>query len=192
MIRMENIKKNFRFLEKLGGEMEKVLITKDDHFTGNLNDKLQLLEYGDFQCPYCKEAYEQLKKVQEHFGDSLLFGFRNFPLEMHPDAFGAAMAAEVAGKYGKYWEMHGLLFENQNNLDYDGLVGMAGTLNISVDEFDKHWNTEEIINKVNSDIESGLRDGVNATPGFFVDGVQYQGSYEAEELIRFLSAAMES
>lgn len=172
--------------------MERILITRDDHFTGNLNDGLQLLEYGDFQCPYCKEAYEQVKKVQEYFGDRLLFGFRNFPLEMHSDAFGAAMAAEVAGKYGKYWEMYGLLFENQDRLDYDGLVGMASTLDISADEFDKYWNTEQIINKVNDDIKSGLTGGVSATPGFFVDGVQYQGSYEAGELIKFLSAMMES
>src|SRR5579864_1829133 len=95
----------------------KPAVNKNDHMQGDSNAPIELVEYGDYQCPHCGHAYPIIKGVQRKLKNSLKFVFRNFPLsEMHPDAFNAALAAEAASLQGKFWEMHDIIFENQENL----------------------------------------------------------------------------
>src|SRR5436190_23562011 len=106
-------------------------IAKRDHIQGPIDAPLALLEYGDYQCPYCGDAYPVVKAVQRQLGDRLCFAFRNFPLvNSHPHAEHAAEAAEAAGAQGKFWEMHDMLFENQNALEDEDLARYAATLGL--------------------------------------------------------------
>src|SRR4051812_34154941 len=95
-------------------------VTADDHIQGNVNAAIELVEYGDYQCPYCGRAYPIVKKLQEQMGESMKFVFRNFPLEkIHPLATRAAIITESAALQGKYWEMHDVIFENQKRINVD-------------------------------------------------------------------------
>src|SRR5712692_8809710 len=95
----------------------KIPVTAADHSQGSADAPITLVEYGDYECPHCGRAYPIVKRVQKHFGKGIVFVFRNFPLsETHPHAESAAEAAEFAGAHGKFWEMHDLLFENQERL----------------------------------------------------------------------------
>src|SRR5512134_151987 len=106
-------------------------VSSADHSQGPESAALTLTEYGDYECPYCGRAYPIVKRVQKHFGEKLRFVFRNFPLgRMHPHAEAAAEAAEFAGAHGKFWEMHDLLFENQDRLGDPLFLELAGTLEL--------------------------------------------------------------
>jgi protein-disulfide isomerase len=103
-------------------------ISDDDHIQGNKNAQITLIEYGDYECPYCGRAYPVIKRLQEHFGTQLRFVFRNFPLtEVHPFANPAAECAEYAGSQGLFWEMHDLIYENQLSLNIELLFELAGS-----------------------------------------------------------------
>src|SRR5579871_499235 len=98
--------------------MLKVPVTDNDHIQGNEHAPITLVEYGDYECPYCGQAYPIVKKIQKYFGENLRFVFRNFPIvDSHPHAGIAAMAAEFAATQGKFWEMHDVLYENQEYLE---------------------------------------------------------------------------
>jgi protein-disulfide isomerase len=154
-----------------------------DQQTGNLHAKITLVEYGDYQCPHCGHAHPLLKRLLSEMGNELRFVFRNFPLqETHPAAYMAALAAEAAGKQDKFWPMHDLIYENQQNLHGHSFIDFAEALKLNLQLFGKDWKSEEIQGKVESDFESGLRSGVNGTPTFFVNGeklVSYDESYES-------------
>ena len=106
-------------------------VNSKDHIQGNKNAPLELVEYGDYQCPHCGRAYPIIKAVQEAMGDNLKFVFRNFPLsEVHPDAFKAAVAAEAAALQHKFWEMHDIIYENQELLDWENLLSYAKRLDL--------------------------------------------------------------
>src|ERR1039457_2723710 len=107
-----------------------------DHIQGPANAPVTLVEYGDYECPYCGQAYPIVKQLQERLGNKLRFVFRNFPLStMHPHAEEAAEAAEAAAAHGKFWEMHDLLYENQEELDSEELVAYAATLGLNTSRF---------------------------------------------------------
>ena len=111
--------------------MLKIPVSSKDHIQGNEKAPLTLVEYGDYECPYCGMAYPIVKRIQKHFGDRLRFVFRNFPLiDSHPHAGIAAMTAEFAASKGKFWEMHDLLYENQEFLDLSDLMNYAKSLNL--------------------------------------------------------------
>jgi protein-disulfide isomerase len=154
-----------------------------DQHTGNKTASVVLVEFGDFECPHCGHAHPLLKQLLEEMGDSFQLVFRNFPLqESHPHAHMAALAAEAAGKQGKYWEMHDLIYENQDKLGAHFLLDLAKELNLDLHQFGADWKSEEIVNKVENDFESGVRSGVNGTPTFFLNGsllTTYDGSYES-------------
>ena len=114
----------------------RVPVSNADHSQGPKNAPLVLVEYGDYECPHCGRAYPIVKQVQQTLGNELLFVFRNFPLaEIHPHAMNAARAAEAAGRQGRFWEMHDLLFENQDRLDDQSLQAYASSLELDLDKF---------------------------------------------------------
>jgi protein-disulfide isomerase len=154
-----------------------------DHHQGNVNAAIILVEYGDFECPYCGRAHPLLKRLLREKGKELHFVFRNFPLrEIHPHAFISALGAEAADKQGKYWEMHDLIFENQHSLNAGFLLTLAERLELDMAKFTKDSKSEEMQKKVDTDFESGIRSGVNGTPTFFLNGspvLTYDETYES-------------
>ncbi|MEJ7558178.1 MAG: DsbA family protein [Pedobacter sp.] len=156
-----------------------------DQTQGNEQAAVKLVEYGDYQCPYCRDAYSIVKNIQSTFGDQILFVFRNFPLqEAHRYANIASQAAEAAGKQGKFWEMHDAIFENQDQLNEDFLDTLAEKLGLDREQFEWDLNSEEISTKVENDFESGVRSGVNGTPSFFINGTKFDGG--ADDLLQVL------
>jgi protein-disulfide isomerase len=158
-----------------------------DHIQGPADAPLTLVEYGDYQCPYCGRAYPNVKEVQERLGDRLRFVFRNFPLAtMHAHAENAAEAAEAAGAQGRFWEMHDHLFENQKRLRDQDLHRYAEELGLDVDRFDREMAAHSYAERVHEDFMGGVRSGVNGTPTFYVNGERHDGTYEPDALIAAL------
>ena len=171
--------------------MLKVPITSEDHTQGSPEAEVTLVEYGDYECPHCGRAYPIVQRVQAHFGERLLFVFRNFPLtEMHPHAEAAAEAAEYAGAHGKFWEMHDRLFENQERLSDQLFLGLARELELSATPLTQALETGEFEPRVRSDFAGGIRSGVNGTPTFFIDGRRHDGSFDYESLVAAIDAAL--
>lgn len=160
-------------------------VSATDHTQGNLTADLVIVEYGDYQCPYCGAAYPVLKELMKEFGSQVKFVFRNFPLsEMHQYARIAAIAAEAANLQGKFWEMHDAIYENQRDLNENLLMRLAQELKLNMPEFEKDLESIKLAEKVDSDFESGVLSGVNGTPSFFVNGNKFNGG--AEDLIGLL------
>ena len=156
-----------------------------DHTQGNEQAAIKLVEYGDYQCPHCAKAYFVIKEIQSTFGDQILFVFRNFPLqESHRYANIAAQAALAAGKQGKFWDMHNALYENQEHLNDDFIDHIADKLGMDIEQFEKDLYSDEIIDSVENDYESGVKSGVHGTPSFFVNGIKFDGG--AEDLLKVL------
>ena len=160
------------------------------HIQGSGHAAIELVEYGDYQCPHCGRAYPIIKHIQEKLGNKLKFVFRNFPLaDAHPNAMHAAIAAEAAGAQGKFWEMHDIIFENQVHLGDSHLVRYAATIGLDVERFKKDFEKQEFADRVEADFESGIRSGVNGTPSFFINGKKYDGDWEGEEFLTTLKEA---
>jgi len=154
-------------------------VNNRDHNRGKENAPVTLVEYGDFECPDCKYAYPIIKELQKLEGNKLRFVFRNFPLsQIHRYAFGAACAAEAAGRQGKFWEMHDLIFENQSFLEETDLLDHAKDLSMDIQLFTKDMKSKEISEEVKEDFMGGIRSGVNGTPTFFINGNKYNGLCE--------------
>jgi protein-disulfide isomerase len=161
-----------------------------DHIQGPASATVTLLEYGDYECPYCGAAYPIIKDVQARMGESLRFVFRNFPITTsHPHAEQAAEAAEAAAAQNRFWPMHDLLYENQQNLEDDDLRAYARQLDLDVDLFDHELTQHVHAARVREDFMSGVRSGVNGTPSFYINGVRYDDSYERDALLAALKAA---
>lgn len=160
-------------------------VNTNDHAQGNENADLVIVEYGDYQCPYCGAAYPVLKELMKEFGGQVKFVFRNFPLsEMHQYARPAAIAAEAANLQGKFWEMHDAIFENQGFLNESFLITLAEKLDLNIPQFEKDLQEVELKEKVDSDFESGVMSGVNGTPSFFINGNKFNGG--AEDLLELV------
>jgi protein-disulfide isomerase len=163
-----------------------------DHIQGPKDAPVTLIEYGDFQCPYCGMAYPVVKQVQGRMGESMCFVFRHFPLtEVHPFAEGAAEAAEAAGEQGKFWEMHDTLYENQNTLAPEDLVSYAQRLRLDVPRFITDLKTHAHAKRIREDFLSGVRSGVNGTPTFFINGVRHDGESDFETLLAAVRTRLE-
>jgi protein-disulfide isomerase len=164
-----------------------VPVSEKDHVQGSPDAPITLVEYGDYECPHCGRAYGILKSLQKKLGNELRVVFRNFPLsQMHPNAEMAAEAAEAAAAQGKFWEMHDLLFEHQMDLGPKLVIDFAGELRLDVTRFSKDLDLGTYRSKVKQDFMSGVRSGVNGTPGFFVNGTSYYGSWDLEPFLGFL------
>ena len=162
-------------------------VSKDDHMQGNPEAPIELLEYGDYQCPYCGRAYPIIKKLQGELGDKMNFVFRNFPLTtVHPQAMLAAMASEAAALQGIYWPMHDILFENQRRLNKSAIIGFAKDLSLDPDKFGTDIEDEQIQKAIELQFYGGMRSGVNATPGFFINGEKLNTGWEGDDLLKFI------
>ena len=158
-----------------------------DHIQGAAEAPATLLEYGDYECPFCGAAYPIVKEVQSRLGDRLRFVFRNFPITTsHPHAELAAEAAEAADAQRKFWEMHDLLYESQQHLEAADLHRYAEQLGLDVGRFDNELARHVHAERVREDFMSGVRSGVNGTPTFYVNGVRHDGDYELESLLATL------
>ena len=161
-----------------------------DHIQGPADAAVTLVEYGDFECPYCGGAYPIIKEVEARMGDRLRFVFRNFPISTsHPHAEQAAEAAEAAAGQGRFWQMHDLLFENQRRLRDQDLRAYAEQAGLDLQQFDTELAEHVHAARVREDFMSGVRSGVNGTPTFFINGVRHDGSYEVEALLAALDRA---
>jgi NhaA family Na+:H+ antiporter len=155
-------------------------ISSDDHLKGALSAPILLLEYGDYECPGCLNAWPIVRELQQTFGPQLAFAFRHFPQSsIHPHASAAAQAAEAAGAQGKYWEMHDLLFAHQQDLATLDLTHLALRLGLEVYRFQSSLDDEKIARKVRDDFDGGRRSGVDGTPTFFLNGFRYRGPVNA-------------
>lgn len=162
----------------------KTPISPDDHIQGDRKAPVTMVEYGDYECPYCGDAYYIIRAVQERFGRQLCFVFRNFPLtEIHPNAQSAAETAEFAGANGRFWEMHDALYENQDRLGLPLYVKWAVELGLAEDELRRSLAKHEFLTKVRADFMGGVRSGVNGTPTFFINQIRHDGPYDYESLV---------
>ena len=167
--------------------------SKRDHCLGPDDAPVTLLEYGDYECPYCGRAYAIIKRIQDYFGDQLCFAYRNFPLtQVHPHAQNAAEAAEAAGVQGKFWEMHNMLYENQAALDVPSLREYALVLELDMESFDIEMMRHVHAERVREDFMSGVRSGVNGTPTFYLNGIRYDGSLSEDRLMTALEELVEA
>jgi protein-disulfide isomerase len=163
-------------------------LTPDDHVDGPGDAPLELVMYGDFQCPYCAAAQSIIRRVRERLDGRLQFAFRHMPLPIHPDAANAAQAAEAAAAQGAFWPMHDQLYAGRGKLSLDDLAGHAAAIGL-----DGARVRQEIVDGVHAarvarDDASARAAGITGTPAFFVNGVLHEGSFDAGSLVEALEA----
>jgi NhaA family Na+:H+ antiporter len=155
-----------------------------DHIIGRSDAPVTLVEYGDYECPYCRQVHHIIAELQETLGDRLCYVFRHFPIRTsHPHAQTAAKAAEAAGAQGRYWEMHDLLLDHQDRLAKIDLLGYAGEIGLDVTQFERELDEDTHAGRVREDFTQGVRSGVNGTPTFFINGARYDGAWDLESLL---------
>ena len=175
---------------EFGAELTLPVDEDRDHVQGPALAPVTLLEYGDYECPYCGAAYPIVKQVQARLGERLRFVFRNFPIATsHPHAEEAAEAAEAAAAQDRFWEMHDHLYEHQRHLERADLHAYAEQLGLDVDRFDRELAQHVYAARVHEDFMSGVRSGVNGTPTFYINGKRHDASYELDTLLAALERA---
>ncbi len=158
-----------------------------DHIRGLETAAFTLVEYGDYQCPDCGRLFETLQSVQQDFGARLRLVYRHYPLSgIHKHAQVAAEAAEAAAAQGRFWEMHDLLFQNQDALEQKNLLQYAAQLDMDVDRFRRELKQGSYTARVSQDFIAGVQNGVNGTPGLFLNGVRQPGVFDQPALIALL------
>lgn len=168
-----------------------VPVATADHILGASHAPVTVVEYGDFECPNCKQAAPVVKHLLTRFAGRLRVAFRHFPLgEVHPHALHAALAAESAAGQGRFWEMHDLLFENQAHLKLNQLRGYAEKLELDMVRYDAEMKDEVYLQRVREHIEGGNVSGVRATPTFFINGKIRDTSFGLQHLAEGVEAAL--
>lgn len=164
-----------------------------DHIRQNPRAPAVLLEYGDFECPYCARAHRMVADIEAGFGDQLCFVFRHFPLaQIHPHATDAAAAAEAAGLQGAFWEMHDTLFAHQHALEGVDLLNYAAQLGLDLERFVEDMASSPVRQRIREDFLSGVRNGVNGTPTFFVNGHRHDYWYDSESLRNAIKRSLQT
>ena len=163
---------------------------KADHVRGLPAGRL-IIEYGDYECPYSRQAFHAIEQVERQLGGNMRFAFRHFPLTgIHPHALAAAAAAEAAALQGRFWDMHELLFHRQKALEDGNLRGYAAQLDLEVALFDRDRSSTAVLERIGRDVGSGLASGqVLGTPTLFIDGVVHRGGYDPPALLAALAPA---
>jgi protein-disulfide isomerase len=168
----------------------KVPVGPADHAQGPADAPVTLVEYGDYECPHCGHAHPIVKTLRKRFGSQLRFIFRNFPLrEIHPNAEAAAETAEFAATQGKFWEMHDLIYENQQDLSDELLSDLTKRLKLDPRELARALEIGEFAERVKTDFSGGVRSGVNGTPTFFINGQRHDADFELNTLVRAITVA---
>lgn len=166
-------------------------ISPADHAVGPAHAPVAVVEYGDFECPNCKQAAPAVKLLLNHFSGRICFVFRHFPLEeVHPHALNAAEAAECAGAQGKFWPMHDMLFDRQPHLHPHNLRSYAEHLQLDMARYDSEMNDHVYVQRVREHMQSGRKSGARSTPTFFVDGRICDVSYDLRALFNAVEAAL--
>jgi protein-disulfide isomerase len=159
-----------------------------DHLQGAIDAPIALLEYGDYECPFCGEVQPIVREIQRRLGDDLCFAFRHFPLtNAHPHAEHAAEAAEAAGEQGSFWPMHETLFANHDALDDESLAEYAAELGLDDVRLIQEVISGAYAERIREDFNNGVRAGVNGTPCFFINGQRYDGARALEPLLAAVS-----
>src|SRR6478672_13356395 len=162
---------------------------KRDHISGSADGSIKLLEYGDYECPFCGDVQPIVKEIQRRLGHDLLFAFRNFPLtNIHPHAEHAAEAAEAAGDQGNFWGMHDLLFENQAALEDEDLAAYATELDLDAKRLLREVTSSVYAARIREDFKAGVRGDVNGTPTFFMNGERYDGARDLRQMLSAMTA----
>jgi protein-disulfide isomerase len=165
-------------------------LSAEDHVDGPERAELELVMYGDFQCPYCTAAYPIVRRIRDQLAGRLLFAFRHFPLrDIHPDAERAAQAAEAAAAQGAFWQMHDRMYESRGALSREDLIADARDLGLDVERFTSELDSELYAPRVRRDLDSGLASGVSGTPTFFIGGRMHAGSFDARTLLTALETS---
>lgn len=168
-----------------------VPVSSADHLLGASHAPATLVEYGDFECPNCKQAAPAVKLLLERFAGRIRFAYRHFPLaEVHPHALHAALAAETAAGQGKFWQMHDLLFENQSHLKLPQLRGYAQKLELDLARYDAEMKEEWYLQRVREQMDGANLSGVRATPTFFINGRIQDVSFGLQHLAQGVEAAL--
>jgi len=170
---------------------ETIRIEEDDHLRGARAAQVTLVEYGDFQCPYCARAHAALTELMQQHGERLALVYRHLPLtDLHPFAAPAAVAAEAAGAQGKFWEMHDALFEQQDRLDEDALPALAASLGLDQQRFARDLADGGLRARVDAQAAQGRALGARSTPTFFINGEQYHGDSDHASLAAAVTRAL--
>ena len=166
-------------------------LSAEDHVDGPERAELELVMFGDFQCPYCTAAYPIIHRIRDQLAGRLLFAFRHFPLrDIHPDAERAAEAAEAAAVQGAFWQMHDRMYESNGALSPEDLIRDAADLGLDADRLAAELDSGIHAPRVQRDLDSGIASGVRGTPGFFVGGRLYGGSFDAQSLTAALETSV--
>jgi len=169
------------------------MIMADDHVLGPADAPVTVVEYGDYECPYCRGAARDVHRLLDRFPGLIRFAFRNFPIpQLHPNAEQAAEAAEAAAAQGKYWEMYKLLLRPLADVDLESLVGYATSVGLDVGLFRDQVVNRAHRDRIERDINEGIRNGVNSTPKFYVDGLRLDGHLPLEGLVIAVEKAAEA
>jgi protein-disulfide isomerase len=162
-----------------------------DHVRGPATGPV-IVEYGDYECPYSREAFREIERVERQLAGGVRFAYRHFPLtEIHPHALAAGAAAEAAALQQQFWSMHELLFHRQGALEEEDLRSYAAELGLDVAIFDSDRVGTRVLGRVRRDVESGIASGeVLGTPTLFIDGVVHRGPYDAQSLLNALAGGM--
>jgi protein-disulfide isomerase len=154
-----------------------------DHILGPARPPVTLVEYGDYECPHCGQAHYVLQDLMSALREQVRLVFRNFPLsQIHPHAGQAAQAAEAAGAQGRFWEMHDVIFENQDALEEEDLLAYAEQVGLDLNRFQLELFQGAYAPRVREDFLSGVRSGVNGTPTFFINGRRHDGAWDLQPL----------
>ena len=168
-------------------------VSERDHLLGSAKAAVTLVEYGDYECPYCGQAYPVVDQLLDMYRNVLRVAYRHFPLTtVHPHAQRAAEAAEAAGAQGQFWEMHDLLYGNQDALDEESLLEYADDLELDLEQFASDLAEHRHAPKIQEHVTSGIRSGVNGTPTFFINGLRHDGSFDLETLAAAITDATEA
>lgn len=152
-------------------------VTADEHILGDITKaEVVLVEYSDFECPFCERHHPTMQKIMDQYGDKVAWVFRHFPLSFHPEAVPAALASECAAEQGKFWEYGDELFANQSKLGDDYYAELAGDLGLNMSQFNDCYESEKYADIIDSDQSSGTVAGVSGTPATFVNGVLVSGA----------------
>jgi protein-disulfide isomerase len=167
-----------------------VAVDNRDHVLGPGDAPVTLVEYGDYQCPYCASAHPVVQELLHRRTDLIRFAYRHFPLiNIHPCAEPAAEAAEAAGARGRFWPVHDWLFANQGRLSPATLIAALSDMGLDGGAIARELRGHEFLDKVRSDFVGGVRSGVDGTPAFFINGMRYQGGRSLPELMTAVDTA---
>ena len=175
--------------ESVGAKLIRAIDRDRDHIRGNPAAPMTLVEYGDFECPFCSRATGSIDEVRAHFGDELCYVWRHLPLEkVHPRAMDAARASEAAALQGKFFELARSMFEFQDYLEWEHLYRYADSAGCDVRQFDQDLRSSKVLHRVEDDVQDAELMDLHAVPTFFVNGRRHKGPWDSASLIRALEA----